>query len=429
MTDANPTEKPLGDEIDFNLLFSILWQRRKLIVFGTLVATLLSIAICLLIPRVYLSEGVYQLGYPKKMELKNENMPTKESGKNTIKNTIKNTASIGVPIPIYKISSAQFFNPNRFQLNASQDKYFDEDNLKEIRVKFRTPDDINKWIKPIYAYAKEDVREFSQLPKDESNSVIGLTLVYEGESPSKAHDYVNFFGNYIRDCLLYVTLYNYVMNEYSNTISDIIQNENDIIETQFKLQQDSTKMKDIRAILTNYPESEKIENRQLVSVQEGGDRFLSPTTQLVGIESVLADLRRKLAQLERDKDKLTIREEYFSRCSGELTKINERGEPLFLLLKSIKDEVFKSKDYSKDTVKEVFNNLSMDMQIFELAFLKNSRFISGPTIPISPIKPQKVLIVIVSCLISFFLFVILAFVWHWWQSNKKTIMTTNSRYV
>jgi LPS O-antigen subunit length determinant protein (WzzB/FepE family) len=424
MTDTKSTE-PLGDEIDFSLLFSILWQRRKLILFGTLVATLLSIAICLLIPRVYLSEGVYQLWYPKKVDLKNEKLLTKEP----VKNTIKTTASIGVPIPFYKINSAQFFNPNRFQLTASQDKYFDEENLKEIKVKFRTPDDINKWIKPIYAYAKEDVREFSQLPKDESNSVIGLALVYESESPNKAHDYVSFFGNYIRDCLLYATLCNYVMDEYSNTKSEIIQNENDIIETQFKLLQDATKMKDIQAILTNYPESAKIENRQLVSVQEGGDRFLSPTTQLVGIESALADLRRKLAQLERDKDKLTLREEYFSRCSGELTKINERGEPLFLMLKSIRDEVFKNKDASKDTVREVFNNLSMDIQIFELAFFKNSRFISGPTIPETSIKSKKALIVIVSCLISFFLFAILAFVLHWWQSNKKTIMSTDSKYV
>ena len=157
---------------------------------------------------------------------------------------------------------------------------------------FRTAEDIHKWIKPIYAFAKEDAREFSQLPQDDSNSVIGLNLAYEADSPENASAYVSFFGNYIRDCFLYVTLYNYVLHEYNNTMSEMNKNENDIIGVQFQLLQNTNKMKDIQAILINYPESSKIENRQLVSVQEGGARFLSPVTQLVGIESALADQRR-----------------------------------------------------------------------------------------------------------------------------------------
>jgi hypothetical protein len=186
------------------------------------------------------------------------------------------------------------------------------------------------------------------------------------------------------------------------------------------------KLKDIRAILSNYPESAKIENRQLVSVQDGGSRFLAPVTQLVGIESTLADLRRDLAELERDREKLNARAEYFLRCYSKLEKIGKHGESLFLLLKSIKDKVFKNKNLSKDEVKEVFNNLSIDLQTFDLNFFSNSRFISGPTIPTVHIGPRKSLIVIVSCFISFFIMVLSAFVFHWWQGNKNAIMSASS---
>ena len=62
-----------------------------------------------------------------------------------------------------------------------------------------------------------------------------------------------------------------------------------------------------------------------MSIQEGGSRFLAPVTQLVGIESTLADLRRDLAELERDREKLPARAEYFSRCYSELAKIGEHG--------------------------------------------------------------------------------------------------------
>ena len=225
---------------------------------------------------------------------------------------------------------------------------------------------------------------------------------------------------------MYVRLFNYVMDGYNTSMSEMNNNENRIIGVQFQLRQNTNKMKDIQAILINYPESAKIENRQLVSVQEGGSRFLSPVTQLVGIESALADLRRALAELERNKEKVAIQAEYFSLCNSELTKIGERGESLFLLLKSIKADLFRNKDLSKDTVKEVFNNLSIDLQAFELAFFSNCRFISGPTIPEAHIKPSKRLIVIASFFGSFFILVISVFVLHWWQSNKKAIMSVSS---
>jgi hypothetical protein len=397
----NSTEELCDDEVDLSSIASILWNRRKLIIFGTLGATLLSIVISLLLPRVYRSEGFYQLSSTK-------------------------TAVIGVPVPLYKSDSSQFFDPNRFQTMARQDKSFSKEDLKEIAEDFRTAQDINKWIKPVYAFAKEDAREFSHLPKDESNSVIGLNLAYEADSPKTASVFVTFFGNYIRDCLMYVSLYNYVMDGYNNTISEMKKNENDITSVQFQLLQNTNKMKDIQAILIKYPESAKIESRQLVSIQEGGSRFLSPVTQLVGIESALADQRRAMAELERNKEKIATRAEYFSLCHSELTKMAERGESLFLLLKSIKAELFKNKDLSKDTVKEVFNNLSIDMQTFELAFFTNCRFISGPTIPDMHVRPKKSVIVIVTFFTSFFLLVIFSFASHWWQSNKKTITSAPS---
>jgi LPS O-antigen subunit length determinant protein (WzzB/FepE family) len=424
MTETSSTEEAYADEIDLISILAVLWKRRKLIVFGTLGATLMSIGISFLLPRVYRSEGFYQLGNPTMNVSEYEKSKIKKTASMTT--TTKKTASIGVPVPLYKSSSTQFFNPNRFLLIASQYKVFKKEDLKEIAADFRKAEDINKWIKPVYAFAKEDAREFTQLSKDESNSVIGLNLSYEADSPENASAYVSFFGHYIRDCLLYVTLYNYIMDGYSNTISQTKKNDNDIINIQFELLQNTNKMKDIRAILSNYPESAKIDNRQLVSVQDGGSRFLAPVTQLVGIESTLADLRQDLAELERDREKLTVRFEYFSRCYGELAKIGEHGEPLFLLLKSIKDEVFKNKDLGKDEIKEVFNNLTIDLQTFDLNFFSNSRFISGPTIPSVHIKPWKSLIAIVSSSASFFLLIIFAFVSHWWQGNKKAIMSARS---
>ena len=178
MKETKSNEETYDDEIDLSSIFAILWKRRKMILFGTLGATLLSIGISLLLPRVYRSEGFYQLGNPTKNVSENEKSTTKKTASIT-----KKTASIGIPVPLYKSSSTQFFNPNRFLLMARQDKAFKKEDLIELSEDIRTAQDIKKWIKPVYAFAKEDAREFSQLPQDESNSVIGLNVSYEADSP------------------------------------------------------------------------------------------------------------------------------------------------------------------------------------------------------------------------------------------------------
>lgn len=382
-------QKSNVDEIDFTAIFAILWRQRKLIIFGTLAATLLAAALSFFIPKTYRSDGFYQLGNP--------------------------------PIPLYKKSAPLFVNPNRFYLFASQEKIFSEKDLDKIKTSFRTADDINELIQPVYAFSKEDMRELAQMPKEESNSVIGVNLNNESDSAQKAYTFVRFLGNYIRDCLFCVRLYDYVMNNYNDAISLINTNENNIFETKFNLLQDSKKMLDIKAILTKYPESAKIESGQVISVQDGGARFLGPVTQLVGIESTLADLRRQLTAQEREKEKLLIKSEYFFKCKEGLGKAGKRGELMFSQLKSIKLELFKTKDFRKDVVKEVFNELNNDLQVFDLAFYTTCRFISGPTFPDRHIKPRKSVIVIIACFLSFFFFIVLTLVLHWWLNNKKKI--------
>ncbi|MCX6557890.1 MAG: Wzz/FepE/Etk N-terminal domain-containing protein [Candidatus Aminicenantes bacterium] len=392
MSETVPNQRLNVDEIDLTAIFAIFWRHWKLIFFGTLGVTLLAVALSFFIPKTYRSEGFYQLGNP----------------------TEKN---IGISVPLFKKSAPQFSNPDRFYQYASMNKSCSKNDLAKIKKDFQTMAAINKWILPVYAIAKGDLAS----AKDESNSVLGLSLSYEADSPQKAYNCVSFFGQYVRDCLLYVSLYEYIKDDYSKVISELSKNENNIIIAQFNVLQNTKKMLDIKAILTKYPASAMIENRQLVSVQEGGSRFLAPVTQLVGIESALADQRRTLAELEREKEKLLIQREYFSKCNDALNKLGRRGEMIFTQIKAIKCEVFKKKDFAIGTVKEVFNNLNIDLQTFDLAFFTNCRFISGPTLPERHIAPRKSIIVITTCFLSFFFFIVLTLVLHWWQSNKKRI--------
>lgn len=417
--------------IDLNTAFAIIWRRRWLIAGGALTATLLAGLICFFMPKTYRSEGFYQLGNPKKVIIqKKEKFMTiqeKEKEKFLKDELVENKDFLGLPIPYYKNSSPQFFNPNRLLFFASLEKSLNIEDLQDIKNTFRTETDIGKWVKPIFAYTSEDTREFAQISRSEINSVIGLNLHYEADSPQKAQKYVWLLGNFFRDCLLDNALYDYIMDRYLTTKSELFQIENDIIDGTFALQQNSLKALTIKKILTKYPSSVKIENRQLVSIQDGGARFLSPLTQLVGIEAEMADQHQILNKMQREKDKLAIKLDYYSRCKAEMAGNRNQGVIFFNLLKSIKHEMFKKMDFNKDTVRRVSNSLNIDLQAFDLIFFFNCRFISEPTMPDKPIKLPIARIVVVTFILSTLFMLILAVTLAWWQEYKHAMMAGSEK--
>ena len=402
---------PPSDQLDFRALFAILWKRRKLIILGTCGVTLAVAVVSLFMPRVYRSEGFYQLMSPKQVieESKTEKQP-------------KATSFQGIPIPLYKNSSTQFTNPNRFLLIASQVKTFSPKDLEAIKTEFQTAADIQMWIVPVYAYGREDIRQMATAATGEQpNSVIGLNLHYDADSPEAAYAFVNFFGSYVRDCLIYVTLYNYVMDGYTNVLSESAKNENRIFDAEFEKGLNTDKLQDLKAILARYPEAARLDSRQLVSVQDGGDNFLPPLTQIVGVESKLSDIRYNLSELQRTRQQLAVRKDFFSRCNAALEKANEQGEPLFRLLQSIKTELFQTKDLSQPSIKEVYNDLTRDLRDFEHAFYTGYRFISGPTLPLRPMSSRKVMTVLAAFLISGLLLVVSVLAVDWWRKNVKAL--------
>jgi len=145
----------------------------------------------------------------------------------------------------------------------------------------------------------------------------------------------------------------------------------------------------------------------------------------VGIESNLADLRNGLVEFERTKGKLIISKAYFSKCQDMMKKPGQSGDFLLSQLPIIKSDLVKELDLSQDTAKEAINNISIDIQSF-MNLYQNYRFISGPTIPEKPLKPNKRVIVIVTFFASFFLLVIITFILEWWQNNKKNIFQASN---
>jgi hypothetical protein len=422
-----PIEEDIGDERklyepDFGAFACILWKRRQLIFVFTLCTTLISIVIALIIPKTFKSEGFFQLGNPKiKLADQTDSDFSAFDFSKTKANTPKGNDPypIGFPMATFKAYSSQFYNPNRLITFANRVKIISEEELEIMKKTLARSEDISKWIKPIYTFSRDDAREFTQLPKDEANAAIGLKITYEHYSSKLSHDFVFLLGNYVRDCMVYVALSNYITDGYTTTIAKLNKIENDMLNTKFELSQCNKKKEDIQRILLDYPDSAKIDSRQLVSLQEGGSRYLAPITQLVGIDSTIADLKRLLSSFEFQSDKLKIRNLFFTMCNAELAGFKDNGEKLFSRIKSIRDEIFREKDVNNIVIREVMNNLNIDIQTFEAIYYLNSRFISDPTIPTEHIWPRKGLIAIATLICSFIAIIVWIILCNWWQNTRQ----------
>jgi LPS O-antigen subunit length determinant protein (WzzB/FepE family) len=426
MTEEHASSIPDDDErVDLAALVGVPWRRRRLIGVAVIAGTGAALVYSLLVPRVYLSDGFYQLGNPQPKTKVLVDTPDGRSDlvKPDASSELANMTLVGmpgIPIPLFKASATQFSNPNRLQSFAAEDASLTASDRDDVKRAFHTSADINRWIRPVYAYARDDARDFVQSAK-EDNTAIGLDLSFEAHSPEVAARFVGLLGRYVRDCIVYVTLFSYVMDEQSSASAQLRDNENEVLKTQFALQQNTIRMRDVQAILARHPDAARSEVRQVVSIQDGGQRYLSPVTQLVGIESAIVDQRRRLALLERNRERLVVRQRYFSSCASEIQKIGEHGEDLLRTMQRVRSQVFTQSELANAPAREALNDLLIDAERFEHAFYTNCRFISGPTVPSRHVRPSRAAIVLSGSLASLVLSVLYAFGSAWWQKNREAV--------
>ena len=177
-------------------------------------------------------------------------------------------------------------------------------------------------------------------------------------------------------------LNDYINSEFNDSQTGVKKFENEIIKSEFKLDQLNKKIGDIKNILKKYPQSKNFGNRELVSVEKGGYRFLSPIAQLVGIESEILDIKEQLAHFRRDKKLMNLEFDFFLK-SKEILNRKIFGEDLLKRIIELKEKSFNKKENGTDIGKEVFNTLTIDLDNFT-SVKDEMQFVSGPTFSKKP---------------------------------------------
>jgi len=379
------------DEIDLYDYLRVIWRWRWLITIGVIVATLISIPVACLM-RSYESQGIVRLSEGPK-----------------------------VTLPDYKIYSMAFMDSRTFLDYIKRQEVFPDEEIASLEAKLMAEPVLENHIKPMYAYTEKEVKN----PSPEDQFISAVQLSWKGSSPELAQRMVDAMGLFVRDALEQKVMESYVTQGYQGAYTQVQELENNLADLRFSLKQNEKKLADLKKIAQRSPEAGQLTGREVVSVDQGGHRYLPPSTQAVASQVTIADVKLGISDTERQLKINRVKLELFTRLKKALEAGNYSAS-LFEHLAGIKDEFFQGKDFKRDEILIVRNEVSADFARFEHRFDDVMQFISGPTLP-QRAKPSKRMVVAVTFFLGLFFFTFLAFFLEFVQQGRQREMTEGEK--
>lgn len=288
---------------------------------------------------------------------------------------------LGISVPDFRKLQSTVAAPGHWDsfLKTYQAKSKTTLDLAEIGALLTQEKSADQMIQPIYPFSKNDLKNLARIPDTaDSTDILGIKISAHGASANDAQAKVIALGNFLRDSAILLDFKTSARTQYAQHLGQQQTNENKTIDTKYQLTQLEVRKADMQKILHAYPDSTASDRRQLVSVSEDSSRYLSPVTQLVAIESTIAEQRQKLPTIQREQRINAINVRYYEKVLAYLSK-STSGTAFLHELPVIRDELHLNLD---DPVEKlVFNQISIDNLKANATYFEQARFIAQPTKP------------------------------------------------
>jgi hypothetical protein len=223
-------------------------------------------------------------------------------------------------------------------------------------------------VKPLYPMTKRDAKEVFEATKDrELSSIIGLDLAIEGTDPGAARAGVLILGDYLTQTLLLSSLQNWIASGQAAVNSELMKAENQVLTTRFSIEQSRARVAELRSLQTKYPESQRMEARQVVTADANSARYLAPIAQVIALEAGVAEANESLRRLERRAKQLKIEAAFFG-TAAQQARATSQGWTLLDQLLAIKKDVFMPLDNDDDATRELSNRFNLELKSFKDQF-------------------------------------------------------------
>ena len=219
---------------------------------------------------------------------------------------------------------------------------------------------------PVLPFSRRDAREFGELKDAASNSLVGVELSTDARTPQLAGEMLVTMGSYFANALIRERIRGWVLKHSGEAPAKQKALHAEVVEAQMKIETMGRRIQDLKTILARYPESAKLDARQVVSISEGSDRFLSPLVQLVAAETSITQLREIIARKERQARQSDLVERYFAEADKKLQQTPLASE-LIPALAALATARFEGVDPQAEWAREVILRIQADIASFSSA--------------------------------------------------------------
>ena len=330
------------DEIDLRELVRNLWQRRVLIISLAIVGAVLGFVLSTLSTR-YVSSGLL--------------------------------LTPAVKTETYGQYAAALLSAPRFGAFLDRQQEKDPNTVALLRNLEANSGALAEAIKPQFSFTEQDAKKYG-VKIEGSGTFIGFNLRNGQKEPSGGVP-VMMLSEYVRDTLIEVGLSAVMLPRCleNEALEQKLRTEQ--LKDGFEITQNEARAQTLRNVIAQVPDSAVIDNRQIVTVDEKNERFLSPAAQLVGAEVAISELR--LAQTERDRDRIAARlkRDYYCNANTRLGT-SMSGAEFLNVLNEVHATVFKDQDMNVPIVAQTESELSFQRAGWKRDYVSLTRFVSPP---------------------------------------------------
>jgi capsular polysaccharide biosynthesis protein len=402
-----PTDNSYEDEIDLREILLNLWKYKILIIALSLIGAGLGVGFS-----IQNTKYVYTAFF----------LVSSDKQYNQYKQDKQDKQDKQITIDKYKVYQNVIFDGKRFEGFLKKNGKLDDETSKIFKPVFENKSAIEKIIKPEFSSVSDkDAKSLGvKVDATEKAYLMGFTFRLEsakllGEIP------LTILGDYIQNTIIQQDFEESlrVLQDQSNL--SLIELRNADIRSDFEIQQQELKSDTLRKQIAKNSGSVGFDNRQLVSIEKGTERYLSPESQLVAAEILISDMRIQALERKRNLEMIQIKAKYYD-LLHEGFKKSINGKDFIFGLNKYLDYAFANKDKKIEYVELVFNELDIQRQRWILAYAKEMLFAAEPSAykESKPSKPVGLLMGLMAggmggCFLALFL--------SWWKkdSNQRSV--------
>ena len=283
----------------------------------------------------------------------------------------------------------------------------------------RTPNGLRESIKPEFALTEKDQKAFGIKPNGEAqNALVGMQIRYADKDPSNGTP-LALLAEYVRDSVIKVDLADSILGNCNTYATRAQELRNQQLQSDFTIRQETQRIADLREIIARHPDAGAAESRQIVSLERGTERFLSPAAQLVAAEIQIADLKLAEAQRERERVASELKRKYY--CDAEAAlKQPISGRKLLAELPNLQATAFQGRDRATDIVEQTWNELELERERWNNTYLAGMRFVAPPEgTEVRERKPGLAMGIALGGVLGGMLGVMIALVRAWWRGSRE----------